>query len=179
MNTIHYQEGDIFAAINDTNKTVVLPHICNCIGAWGSGFVVPLGNTFPQSKEQYLTLCHNAQNTGERILGHTQLVTARNEPKVIVANMIAQVLGGQRPLRYQYLALCMEFVGRKVCKMMDVDSYLQIYAPLFGAGLAGGNWSFIEELIRDCWLLPGIPVTIFYMRDRLPPGWTPPICVPS
>jgi hypothetical protein len=28
---------------------------------------------------------------------------------------------------------------------------VQIHAPKFGSGLAGGNWAFIQELIKDIW----------------------------
>jgi hypothetical protein len=37
----------------------------------------------------------------------------------------------------------------------------EIHAPKFGAGLACGNWDFIEELINECWIGRGIPVTIY------------------
>jgi hypothetical protein len=28
---------------------------------------------------------------------------------------------------------------------------VQIHAPKFGCGLAGGNWNFIQDLITDIW----------------------------
>jgi hypothetical protein len=28
---------------------------------------------------------------------------------------------------------------------------VEIHAPKFGSGLAGGNWNFISELINDVW----------------------------
>jgi hypothetical protein len=41
----------------------------------------------------------------------------------------------------------------------DKENTVQIHAPKFGSGLAGGNWNFIEELIKDIWL--NIPVMIY------------------
>jgi hypothetical protein len=28
---------------------------------------------------------------------------------------------------------------------------IEIHAPKFGSGLAGGNWNFISDLIEDIW----------------------------
>jgi hypothetical protein len=45
---------------------------------------------------------------------------------------------------------------------------------MFGAGLAGGNWTQIEEMIRQKWIDAGLPVTIYYLPQSLPMGWKPP-----
>jgi hypothetical protein len=31
------------------------------------------------------------------------------------------------------------------------NARVEIHSPKFGSGLAGGNWNFIEELIKDIW----------------------------
>jgi hypothetical protein len=31
------------------------------------------------------------------------------------------------------------------------SSSVEIHAPKFGSGLAGGNWNFISDLIEDIW----------------------------
>jgi hypothetical protein len=31
------------------------------------------------------------------------------------------------------------------------DSKIEIHAPKFGSGLAGGDWNFIKELVCDIW----------------------------
>jgi hypothetical protein len=44
-----------------------------------------------------------------------------------------------------------------------------IHAPTFGAGLAGGNWNKIEQIIKDEIVNRGIKVTIYkYQRPSRP-----------
>jgi hypothetical protein len=50
----------------------------------------------------------------------------------------------------------------------------QIICPMFGSGLAGGDWNFVEKLIEDCWLRRDIPVTVCYLPQFLPSNWSPP-----
>jgi hypothetical protein len=42
-------------------------------------------------------------------------------------------------------------VGKYIQNNFDKESKIQIHAPKFGCGLAGGNWNFIENLIQDIW----------------------------
>jgi hypothetical protein len=182
MSQIKYKEGDLFDALDQLadGVTIAVPHVCNNVGAWGSGFVVPLGQRFPLARDCYKkwhvgTLPGNAVYLGGSAftLGNTQVVEVMREAekRVFVFNMIAQRgVGGARPLRYHFLARCM----MQLAQVFEKYQNPQIYAPLFGAGLAGGNWDFIVELIKDCWLDNGFPVTIYYLKDRLPVGWSPP-----
>jgi hypothetical protein len=49
----------------------------------------------------------------------------------------------------------------------------EIRAPKFGAGLGGGNWVFIEELMNDIWIKRDIPVYIYDPLDSdLPVDYT-------
>jgi O-acetyl-ADP-ribose deacetylase (regulator of RNase III) len=154
---IKYIEGDLFDyAVKDT----VIAHVCNCHGGWGSGFVVPLGNKYPKSKERYLL----NDDWGFHRLGELQLEEL-NSDRLYVANMIAQTLGGSRPLSYEHLVFCMHYLKKQI-----IDENLSISAPLFGAGLAGGDWNIIKELIKDCWSDSGIEVNIYWLPHLLPKG---------
>lgn len=152
MNII-YRQGDLFKFLNGSQNTIYIPHVCNDCGKWGSGFVVPLGKIFPDAKESYLKWSKK-QTFG---LGKTRFVTVQDVPKIVVANMVAQTLGGKRPLFYNHLVECMETVAVQVLAEANVE----IFAPKFGSCLAGGNWDFIAELIRDIWIYRGIQTTIF------------------
>lgn len=169
---ISYVEGDLFQhifAIKD-NRPIAIPHVCNDIGAWGAGFVVPLATHFPVTREAYIKW-HKAKinEDGQFALGNTQFV--RVQPTITVCNMVAQHdLGGVRPLRYHHLAKCMSDVADR----MKNPPVAEIHCPMFGSMLSGGNWLFIEELIQDCWLEQGIPVTVYYLPGKYPANWTPP-----
>lgn len=145
-------QGDLFVSVqnltNDENKpAIIIPHVCNNLGAWGAGFVVPLGQHYPDAKESYLK-CN-------KTLGHTDIASLPNN--LFVANMIAQDgVGGKRPLRYDALTFCMHAV-----RAFATEKQAHIHAPLFGSGLAGGNWNFITQLILDVW--GDLSVSIYYL----------------
>lgn len=191
MSKIIYVEGDLFNKIAAIEKgTVLVPHVCNNAGAWGAGFVVPLGKLYPSTRTCYFDWYDGkhgihleagyygddkklVSGVPRFMLGATQEIVAHEigEKRVVVFNMIAQAgIGGKRPLRYDALAKCMGHVVEACDKCKEPS----IHAPLFGAGLAGGNWDFIAALIEDTWLSRDIPVTIYYLKDKVPPGWTPP-----
>ena len=187
--TIEFIEGDLFQALPEyADKNVVITHVVNNKGGFGSGFVVPLTNKYPLAKESYLKWFNDRQYslyTGETVpfeLGQVQFVgvsdDAFGKPATLVAHMLAQTLGGSRPLYYNHLVNCMNKVRDFVKGMAEALAYKNqetvIVAPLFGGGLAGGNFNFIEKLIEDCWLREGISVKIYYLSHLLPSNWTPP-----
>lgn len=158
---IKYIEGDMFPDLKNLkdDEFVLLPHVCNDKNAWGKGFVIPLGKNYPKAKELYLK--------HKPILGATQFIQV--EKNLIVCNMVAQTLGGVRPLYYNHLVACMEKVTECIFigKQDWPDKTIRIVAPAFGSNLAGGNWTFISELINDCWIDRGIDVTIYYLPGTL------------
>lgn len=145
---LNYVTGDLFDKIT-TN--IVIPHVCNNLGVWGSGFVIPLGKRFPEAKFHYKGWFEKRETSEYLIpfeLGRTQFVEVASG--IHVANMVAQ-LGVQtptnfKPIKYLHLANCMQQVGQ----MARLYNY-KIICPLFGSGLAGGDWDFIEELIKELW----------------------------
>lgn len=185
---INYTEGDLFQPLlahSSENEIVIVPHVVNDVGAWGAGFVVPLGKHFPLARSEYLGWAsheddwevdhtHLIPEPGEFELGTAQFVQVRED--ITICNMLAQEGIGTslRRLRYDALAQCMMAVGLEARSIREGGKSPVIWAPLFGAGLAGGTWAFIEALITDCWVKQGVPVTIYYLRDYLPPDWSPP-----
>lgn len=154
---INYIEGDLFGDAQKTSQDtkIIIPHVCNDKACWGSGFVVPLGKHFPEARESYLD--------SEMTLGTVDFVQTKN-PNIVVANMIAQTLGGYRPLYYNALAKCMDAVKA----YMDAQKIETIIAPAFGSGLAGGDWNVIKELINDCWGEYDLGISIYYLKGTFP-----------
>lgn len=164
---IEYVKGDLFDNIPKGN--VLIPHIVNDIGAWGSGFVIPLGEKFPEAKKRYL---HRDKQCYQS-LGRCQFVLCKLEMDrgVTVANMCAQtgIMGhstgdrakvNSKPIRYAALVKCLEKV-EGYCKVSkDCKHPVDILAPKFGSDRAGGNWDFIEELIEEI-VVSAKSITIF------------------
>lgn len=149
-------------------NTVVIPHVCNNVNAFGAGFAGQLSDIYPQVKSNFHMLGNKAR------LGHTQFVVAetndKSKHKIIIANMISQnkLINHQnsRPLNYGALVYSMTQV-RSYIKDLENNSdinKIEIHAPKFGSGLAGGNWNFISELINDIWY--DIPVFIYYFGKQ-------------
>ncbi len=177
---IEYVQGDLFKHIAGSTNSIVIPHIVNNLGIWGSGFVTPLGEAFPAAKDDYISrarIIHTSE-TGtvedrKNIvygLGDTHFVEVSDN--IEVANMIAQYgirRGNTRPLRYNSLAKCLDAVAVRAAIYQQ-----EIHAPMFGSDRAGGNWLFIEEMIKDAWILPGIKVKIYYLPESIPQNWALP-----
>jgi hypothetical protein len=164
---ITYKIGDLFNLLPEDGIKII-PHICNDVGGWGSGFVVPLGKKFPMSKNCYRDwhkhgVCHDVLGEKYFGLGEVQIVDCGNN--VIVANMIAQHSTitrkpGSIPIRYWALAKCLQEIKKLSCRINAT-----IHAPMFGSGLAGGDWDFIETLIQEAWTNANIPVTIYQLEQ--------------
>lgn len=135
--------------------TVIIPHVCNNINAFGAGFAADVSRFYPEVKMNFHMLGSKAK------LGHTQYVSVKTNTKykhsIIFANMIAQnkviSQSNPRPLNYAALTYCMNDINQyiKSLKISSEISNVEIHCPKFGSGLAGGNWLFIEELIKDLW----------------------------
>lgn len=157
-----YASKRIYAQNN--GATVIVPHVCNNINAFGAGFAGAVSNKYPIVKENYHLL---GKNFLKNNLGYTQYVDVLSDKnyghKLIFANMIAQngILSetNHRPLNYFALIKCMASVAQYIRNNFDKDNNIEIHCPRFGSGLAGGNWLFIQDLIDDIWT--NIPVFVY------------------
>jgi hypothetical protein len=95
--------------------------------------------------------------------GDTRMV-----PTLSAVNMIAQTGYGKGnlqlhrgaepdatpPIRYDALEACLSKVSQAAAHFGA-----EVFAPKIGSGLAGGNWTVIEEMINR--VLKGVPVTVY------------------
>lgn len=148
--SLTYVVGDATEPQGPGKKVIV--HCCNNIGAWGAGFVLALSRKWPEPEWAY-------RHTADISLGTVQYV--RVEKDIIVANLVGQEGVGNwsgplalPPVRYDafYQGLTdvwYNHAGRSV------------HMPRMGAGLAGGNWTIIEEIIKDTLVSKGMDVTVY------------------
>lgn len=157
LSSIKYVKGDLFDHVEGFSGYTIIPHIVNNIGAWGSGFVIPLGKKFPSSKKMYLKHWESFK------LGQVLMV---NCAPVYIAHMFAQegisslstgphAAINSKPIRYVALIKCLEEI-RNVVDNSKVPC--RIVAPKFGSLRSGGSWAIIEALIEEVWA--GLDVTI-------------------
>lgn len=154
-------KADLFASVDATIKNshstiVIVPHVCNNANLFGVGFAAAVANHYPIVKDNYHLL---GKPFLSKNLGYAQFILAKEnkskDNKLIFANMIAQngTISKNNPRPINYFSLCksMNLVAKKAHDLKSLDTTVQIHAPKFGSGLAGGNWLFISHLIEDIW----------------------------
>ena len=162
---IKYVRGDMFPVLaGDLATLIVVPHVVNDAGRFGSGFAAAVMKHYPIVREHYMDWSDIGEN--RRALGNTQFVVAK--PNLVFANMVGQhgtvSPKNPKPIKYLGLAKAMEKVADAFSnsKFGYCTDNAEIVTPLFGAGLAQGNWWFISELINEIWA--GIKVTVYHLE---------------
>jgi hypothetical protein len=136
---ITYLIGDATSPIGEGEKLIC--HISNDLGGWGAGFVLALSKKWKMPEFVFLS-------SKKLVLGEVQFVIVEND--ITVCNMIAQHgIGIDKttkipPIRYDALRECLKKVNKGA-----VEINATIHAPRFGAGLSGGDWSIIEQIIKE------------------------------
>ena len=151
--TITYKNGD---ATRPKEPSLII-HVCNNAGTWGAGFVLALSAINKTPENDYREWAERKKlSTGTPFeLGNIQLCAFGDH---IVVNMIAQDNIGRSapPVRYDALRECLEQVTQ-----VAIKTGLPVVGPRFGAGIGGGQWVIIEDIINDTLIAHDIPVTIY------------------
>jgi len=135
----------------------LLPHICNDVGGWGSGYVLALSKKWKQPEERY-RLWAKREMLHEH---HGRIQVVPVAPRVAVVNMIAQA--GYKtpdnpvPVSYDSVHICLHnlaqwirnYESHKVDMLVpDELEDTTIHMPRIGCGIGGGDWDMIEFIIR-------------------------------
>lgn len=154
--SIDYVIGD--ATDPQGNGPKLLVHVCNDVGAWGKGFVLALSKRFNEPERQFKRWA--AGETGQPYaLGEVQFVVVR--PDLVVANLVGQhdiarkgSSSATPPVRYDAIR---QGLGR-VREQAEATG-ASIHMPRIGAGLAGGDWNIIGQIIEQ--ELAGLLVKVY------------------
>jgi hypothetical protein len=164
-NKSKHSQNNIFETIEsrisagNAGCTVFVPHVCNNVDLFGAGFAAQVGEYYPTAKANYHML---GKNFLSKNMGYSQIVKVKEDSKykhkLYFVNMIAQNSvrspNNTRPLNYYGLVKSMvslaHFIDNNTGFLSKTES-IEIHCPKFGSGLAGGNWLFISELIKDIW----------------------------
>lgn len=122
------------------NEFDVIVHGCNCFCTMGAGIAKTIKQTFPQAYEADLQT-----NKGDKSkLGTlTYAEVEINNKKLIIVNAYIQFDWRGSGSKADYTAI------ERVFKIIKNNySGLRIGYPAIGAGLAGGNWTIISEIIN-------------------------------
>lgn len=152
MSEIKYIIGD--ATYPQGKGKKIICHVSNDIGGWGKGFVLALSKRWSAPETMY-----RETPIKDLKLGNVQIVQV--EPDIVVANIIGQhdikySTDGQPPIRYNAIRTALTAVNKLAVKIGAT-----VHCPRFGAGLAGGNWSEIEKIIKE---VVTVDVTIYDLK---------------
>lgn len=116
-------------------------HGCNCQCAMGAGIAKTIKQRFPEAYEADLSTVPGCRG---KLGSYSQAVIHRNGTEFITINAYTQfhwigkgVHADYKAIRSVFNKLKKEFTGKRI-------GY-----PLIGAGLAGGDWNIIEEIINE------------------------------
>ena len=164
------------------DEVVIIPHCCNDKGVMGKGVALALKNKWPQVYNNYVIALNELSQNRKTLLGTISChmdsdgIAGPNEenPKIetIIYNMIGQQgtvsTNNPKPVKYWALAKAMLHIKTCCVNIRETwDWYPEwnpvpvIHTPKFGSDLAGGDWNFILELIREIWLENGIDVVVY------------------
>ncbi len=135
---IEYIKGDVF-----TTDCDVIAHGCNAQGVMGRGVAKQLKQRYPDAFQVYRDYCLS-NNRDASILG---VVVWSVEKKIIIANCITQEFYGspdRHDVDYDAVRKCMAHMEAKA----KVQGFKTIAMPKIGAGLGGGDWNTIAQIIN-------------------------------
>ena len=156
--------GDLILLAKE-GKFDVITHGCNCLSQMGAGIAPQMAKAFGCDRfemerwgptiEKLGNIDYETLVLGEKaIWSLSDAKNNRNEPELTVVNSYTQYKYGKnhtdgvsKPLDYEALTLCMR-------KINNTFKGKHIGLPQIGAGLAGGDWNRIKNIIqtelRDC-----------------------------
>lgn len=156
---IEYRKGDLLAVTEG-----VIAHGVNCRGVMGAGVAAGIKEKYPTAYSSYKKSCDEALNTTglQILLGKVQLVSPCkdgicNQPLLVIANCFTQISYGteKRQVDYEAVAKCFATLNKRIPSLYEAT----LHIPKIGAGLAGGDWNVIEDIINSeyksdiiCWI---------------------------
>ena len=140
---IIYKKGDLLEC-----EEKIIVHGCNAKGVMGAGVAKEIKRKYPFAFNLYRW---HYENEGLKL---GQVIIAKCKGDKLIMNAIIQTNYGRENKKYvSYNAIerCMSFINNEIKN--NKKTYEKVWGsaiamPKIGAGLAGGNWSIIEEIIE-------------------------------
>jgi hypothetical protein len=151
--------------LRTVNSPCYIAHCCNDKNGFGSGFAGGIAMTFPDVKAAYHSWFGGSGGDSTShlpMLGEVQFVTTGND--ITFCNIIGQRGYGKPGPRY----VDYDAIRDGLIKVADryVRNPKPVYLPKLGAGLAGGEWSVISQIIEEELTARNVPVTVFVLEQR-------------
>lgn len=146
---IEYKVGDLLEA-----REPYIAQGCNAQGVMGSGVAKVWRKKWPDSYEDY----HNEFKTNGLFLGQVVFHHTSKFPQPVLCNCITQDFYGRDGgpyVSYDAVRSCMK-------ELQKMAAGQAIAMPKIGAGLGGGDWNIISEIIEE--EIKG-PVVVYVLNE--------------
>lgn len=137
---IEYVKGSVVDATES-----IIAQGCNAQGVMGSGVAKAIREKWPEVFHVYKRHCGDYQDP----LGTINFIGTWDQTKLI-ANMITQRFygrNGERYVDYDAVRKCMKLLNRRA-GMYSAPPH-RVAMPKIGAGLGGGDWEIISQIIEE------------------------------
>ena len=134
---IKHVTGDLIALAKEGHFDVIV-HGCNCFCTMGAGIARTIAEEFPEA----FVVDQNTERGDSSKLG--TCTTATNGPLTVVNAYTQYGFAKSNSPAVDYYAI-------RSCLSWVADNFpdKRIGIPYIGAGLAGGDWSIIRDIIED------------------------------
>ena len=129
-------EGDLIRMAEERNFDVI-GHGCNCLCRMGAGIAKSIAQRFPQALEADLATSHSDP---AKLGTYSKVIIT--ELDLTILNIYSQFSHKGPMPRANYAAI--ETAARSIAKEF---AGARLGLPLIGAGLAGGDWLRIKEIL--------------------------------
>lgn len=127
--------GDLLEQIHEFD---VIAHGCNCFNSMGAGIAGVISRKFPEAYEADKKTIKGSYN---KLGTFTNVLIEGKEKSTYLLNLYTQFQGGAN-LNLLALRMCMHKVNRYF-------KGKKVGLPLIGAGIAGGDWNVISQVIKE------------------------------
>lgn len=137
MNVVY---GDLLLLAKQGDFDVII-HGCNCFCSMEAGIAKSMKQHFP---EAYVADYHTLTGDRNKLGSYTTATIEHNNISFTVVNAYTQYDWRGKGCKADYAAIRTAFT-----KVKAEFSGLRIGYPLIGAGLAGGDWAIISQIIEE------------------------------
>lgn len=116
----------------------------------GAGVALAVRNRWPEVFKLYRDI-HTDHGLN---LGSINYIMTHDTKQVVINCMTQRSFGTGRQVSYDAVDACFQ-------KINSTFPYVELAIPMIGAGLAGGNWDVIRDIIDDA--TPDIPIRVYVL----------------
>jgi O-acetyl-ADP-ribose deacetylase (regulator of RNase III) len=159
QDALTFVHGNVLAPAGAGQK-VICQLVNDQARVWGGGVARAAAQKYPLAQQSFSHWI--LQIPKKERLGQAHFAAADNE--ITIASLVAQEgYGASTAPRIRYAALEQAFGA--VAQFAQAHA-ASVHAPRIGAGLSGGDWDTIEEIIRDTLTAKGVRVTIYDLPPK-------------